>query len=529
MFDWLITNAEIVDGSGGAPVRGDVALLDGKIAAVGRLAGAPAVNSLEARGKVLTPGFVDIHRHGDAAVFRPDYGKAELAQGLTTVLNGNCGLSLAPVCREREDGILRYLSPITGEPPEGRRFPTLAEYFRQASEIPLRLNVGMLAGAGVLRADVAGFSDGELSPEQVRQLHTLLEGTLSDGAAGVSLGLGYAPECFYTTPQLLRALEPLRDSGVVVAVHLRQEGDGVVEALREMIRVARALRTPVEISHLKAIGARNWRRAVPEMLRLIGEARGEGVDVSCDAYPYTAGSTQLIHVLPPEFQSGGPAALTERLRDPRARAQMRRRMETGSDFENITLLVGFANILVCGLRKPGNRRFEGKSLSELAAARGADPFDALFDLLADEECSVSMIDFITAEEDIASILHAPFSSVISDATYPTGSLPHPRVFGMTARLLQHFVRETGTLTLPQAVRKLTRQPADRFGLRGKGRIEAGADADVLVFDPAAVRENGTYSDPSRPVTGMDWVFVNGVPAIAQGVFTGSARGSILKR
>ena len=527
MYDWLITNAKVVDGSGDEPFLSDVALKDGAIAAVGRLSGAPAVNALDVGGAVLTPGFLDIHRHGDAALFRPDYGLAELKQGITTVLNGNCGMSLAPIRSERKAGILQYLAPVTGE--TDRDFSTMAEYLRQAAGTPLRLNAGMLAGMGVLRADVAGFADGPLTQEQYRRLHSLLEDALSDGALGVSLGLGYAPECFYSTEQLIQALAPLKESGTVIAVHMRQEGDGVVDALREMIGVARALHTPVEISHLKAIGKRNWSRAVPEMLRLIARAREEGADVTCDVYPYTAGSTQLIHVLPPEFQSGGTGYLTERLREPDARRAMRQRMETGTDFENITLLAGFENIRATGLRQPENQPLEGRSLAEIAAAWGKDPFDALFDLLAAEACAPSMIDFIAAEEDIAEILHAPFSSVISDSIYPSAGLLHPRVYGMTAHLIEHFVRETRVLTLPQAVRKLTRQPADRFGLRKKGRIEPGADADLLVFDPETIHENGTYADPAQYAAGMDWVFVNGTPAIAGGAFTGTARGKVLRK
>lgn len=529
MLDWLIQNAQIVDGGGGAPYRGDLGIQNGSIAAVGNLAEAQARQTLDAAGRCLTPGFLDIHRHGDAALFRPGYGRAELAQGLTSVLNGNCGLSLAPVKGPHKREILRYLAPITGEIPEDREFPALAEYFRQARETPLALNAGMLAGMGTLRADAAGFEAGSLDDGQYRQLHALLETALGDGALGVSLGLGYAPECFYTTEQLIRALEPLRRSGTVITVHMRQEGDGVTDALREMLNVARALQTPVEISHLKAIGRRNWRRAVPEMLTLIAQARDEGLDVACDVYPYTAGSTQLIHVLPPEFQRGGTEALTAALGVPSVRAEMRRRMETGTDFENISALVGFENIRATSLQLREHRQFEGKSIAEIAAAWGRDPFEALFDLLERERCTVSMIDFITHEDDIADILRAPFSGVISDATYPTSGLLHPRVYGAFPRLLQTYVRGREVLSLPEAVRKVTRLPADRFGLTKKGRIAPGADADLCLFRPENFQETGTYGDPARLAAGMDYVFVNGIPAVEDGRFTGRNSGALLSR
>ena len=526
MFDYLIRNAQIIDGSGAPAFSGDVAVSGGTIAAVGQLGSIPAARVIDGGGRYLTPGFIDIHRHGDAALFRPGYGRAELAQGLTTVLNGNCGLSLAPVAGPHREETLRYLTPIVGSMPEGRDFPTLADYRSQASRVPLALNTGMLVGMGTLRALTAGFQDRPLTDGEYRQLHGLLEQALADGALGVSLGLGYAPECFYTTDQLIRALEPLRNSGRVITVHMRQEGDGVVAALKEMLSVARALGTPVEISHLKAIGKRNWGRAVPEMLRLISQAREEGLDITCDVYPYPAGSTQLLHVLPPEFQSGGPEALTAALKDPAARQSIRRRMETGTDFENITALAGFENVLATSLHQPENRPFEGRSIADIAAAQGKDPFDALFDLLASERCAVSMIDFIASEEDITAILCAPFSGVISDSTYP-GGLLHPRVYGTYPRLLETYVRSRAILPLETAVYKITRRAADRFGLSKKGRIEAGADADLCLFDLTRIHETGSWQAPDRLAEGMDWVFVNGVPAIAEGSFTGTAGGHIL--
>lgn len=524
MFDYLIKNIQILDGSGSPAFPGSVALSEGKIAAAGPDVTGESAHVIDGRGRTLTPGFIDIHRHADAAIFRPGFGRAELAQGLTTIINGNCGLSLAPVSGPHSGAVLDYLDPITGRGEAA--FPTLADYRARADRTELPLNAGMLVGMGTLRSCIAGFEERALTDEEYRRLHAALERALADGALGASLGLGYAPECFYTTVQLIRALEPLRRSGRVVTVHMRQEGDGVVDSLKEMLEVARALETPVEISHLKAIGRRNWRKAVPEMLSLIVRAREEGLDVMCDAYPYPAGSTQLIHILPPEFQAGGIEQLTAALRDPADRSQMRRRMENDSDFENIVALVGFENIRAASMRLPENAAFEGCSIAEIAAAKGKDPYDALFDLLAEERCAVSMIDFIAHEADIEDILRSPFSGVISDATYPAG-LAHPRVYGAFPRLLEVYVKERGVLTLPEAIYKMTCQPAERFHLTGKGRIMAGADGDLCLFDPAGVHETGTWRKPDRLAQGMDWVFVNGVPAIAEGAFTGSASGTCL--
>ena len=526
MLDTKIVNARVIDGSGRAAVPADVGILGGKIAAIGDLKETAAGETIDARGRALTPGFLDIHRHADLAILSPDFGDWELRQGLTTIVNGNCGLSAAPLAGPHRQEVRRYLAPITGDAGE-LCFPTVGEYFRQCASLPL--HAGELIGMGTLRANAAGFRPGPLTAAETAAIQSALERALSDGALGVSLGLGYAPESYETTEELISLLSPLRRSGVVISVHMRQEGDGVEAALAEMLRVARALETPVEISHLKAIGRRNWRRAVPNMLRAMEKARAEGLDVSCDVYPYSAGSTQLIHVLPPESHAGGLEALTARLRDGEARAAIRRRMETGSDFENITLLVGFENVRPTGLRTPEYAPYEGTPLSEIARDRGQDPFDALFDLLAAEGGTPGMIDTIASEEDIAEILRAPFSSVISDATYPGTGLLHPRVTGMTAELLRHFVRERQDLTLEEAVNRLTLRPAERYGLAAKGRIALGADADLCLFDPEGFRPVGTYADPSRAAAGMDWVFVGGCPVLREGRRTGERPGGVLRR
>ena len=527
MLDTLIRGARVIDGSGRAAFTADVGIRNGTVEAVGALGEARALETIDAAGRVLTPGFIDIHRHADAAVFREDFGRAELCQGLTTLVNGNCGMSLAPLAGAHAGECAAYLAPITGDIPPALRFASLADYFKAARERGLPLSCAELIGMGTLRTLAAGFATGDLSPLELRDLHYHLEAALADGACGVSLGLGYAPEIFYSTDGLIRALAPLHKSDVPICVHMRQEGDGVVDALREMLTVARALQTPLEVSHLKAIGTRNARRAVPEMLALIGRAREDGLDIMCDVYPYTAGSTQLIHVLPPEFQEGGTQALTRRLLDPAVRREMRARMETGDDFENITLLVGFENVAAIGLKTEAYQRFEGESIAEIAKTLGKDPFDALFDLLAAERCETGMIDFIAHEADVRGILRAPFSGVISDATYPSAGRVHPRVYGTFARLIEKYVVQERVLTLEQAVHKVTGQAAARFGLTGKGRIAAGMDADLLLFSPEEIRERGTYTSPDVPAAGFDEVFVLGERAVRGGAYCGGRNGEML--
>jgi N-acyl-D-aspartate/D-glutamate deacylase len=309
---------------------------------------------------------------------------------------------------------------------------------------------------------------------------------------------------------------------------MRQEGDEVVQALEEMLSVARELKMPMQISHLKAIGKRNWNRCVPKMLEMLRQAREEGVDVTVDVYPYPAGSTQLIHVLPPEFQAGGMDALTAALLDPEKRAIMRRRMETATDFENLSLLVGWENIQATSLRRPENQIYEGKNIIEIAAMQDKDPYDAVFDLLASEHCAPSMIDRITHQDDIDRILKEPYSCVISDATYPENGLMHPRVFGNIPHLLEEYVRVRNLLTIEEAVHKITGLPAERFGLAGKGVIAPGMDADLCLFDLSNIRQTGTWTRPDRHAAGMDTVFIMGRPALLDGVFTDHFGGCVLE-
>ena len=527
MFDILIRGGSVADGTGRPAFAADVAVSGGRIAAVGDLRGASAAQVWDASGKTVTPGFIDIHRHADAALLRPGFGAAELCQGLTTIVNGNCGLSAAPFGGAHGDAIRDYLRPITGAIPPELVTDTLAGYFACLPALPV--NVGMLVGAGVLRADVAGYELEHLADGHYRALHRQLERALADGALGVSLGLGYAPECFYTTRELIRALEPLAGQNIPLTVHMRQEGGGVCQSVEEMLLVARELRIPLHISHLKAMGRDNWGKKIPQALSMLQRAKDEGMDVGCDVYPYTAGSTQLLHILPPEFLEGGMDAVVRRLRDPAARRELAQRIETGDGFDDIARLAGWDGIYLTSLHCPEDHPFLGKSLAQIAALTGQDPLNCCCDLLVREDCQITMIDFMASEEDIAAILQSELSNLISDATYPTEGMPHPRVYGTFPRLIQHFVMEKHILTPEQAVRKMTALPAKALRLRGKGIIAVDMDADLCVFDPAQLRENGDYQHPCRMASGLDAVLVAGEAAVIHDTYTGAQAGTAIRR
>ncbi len=510
LFDILIRNGRIIDGSGAPAFNADMGIKDGRIAAYGNLSTAEAGQVIDASGYTVTPGFIDIHRHADAEAFRKGYGELEMAQGLTTIVNGNCGLSVAPIPEYAKKEICDYLRPITGE--IGADVPTrsMKAYLEGVKDSPI--NSFMLAGAGTVRAGVAGYKKLRLDDEDYDKIHRSLEQAFSEGALGVSLGLGYAPECFYTTDELIRALKPVENTDIPITVHMRQEGSGVVGSVREMLQVGKALNCPVHISHLKAMGRINWQKKIPEALKLMEKAREDGLDVSCDVYPYTAGSTQLMHILPQDMLEGGTEAALARIKDADGRKILSGRIEgtiNGPEFDNIAKLAGWDGIFVTSVKTLKNKNCEGKSIAQIAAERGTGAIDACCDLLAEEDGMVTMIDFMASEDDIEMILKDPFSNLISDSTYPTEGLRHPRVYGTFTRMIEHFVREKHTLDLEKAIEKMTSLPAKALRIKGKGLIREDYDADICIFKPEELHECATYTDPHRRSAGMKAVIVEG--------------------
>ncbi|WP_101909522.1 N-acyl-D-amino-acid deacylase family protein [Marasmitruncus massiliensis] len=529
MYDLVIRDGTVIDGSGAPGIRADLAIKNGKIAQISRQISESAQQAIDAGGRYVTPGFIDIHRHADINLFLPSFGEAELRQGLTTIVNGNCGLSVVPCPPAHRAEIFRFLQPVIGEAALPADFSTMGEYLSLAEQMPLPLNVGMDIGNGTVRAAVKGYQTGRLTREELAAARRFLHDSLEAGALGVSLGIVYAPENCYDADGFVEVLRPMKEFGVPLVTHIRGEGDLFHQSLYEVIDIARRLEVPLHVSHLKCIGKRNWGHGVKKALEILAKARASGMDVSYDVYPYTAGSTQLIQILPPDYLEGGVEEMVRRLKDPAKRRELAEILRQPQDyFENLVSSIGWGNIRMSTLTLPENQKYVGKSVSEIAATQGKDPCECVCDMLADEQCKISMVDFITSEDDICTILRDPYSSVISDSVYPTGGVPHPRLYDTFPRILQTYVRERGVLTLEQAIHKMTALPACVYHLK-KGLLQEGADADVNVFALENIQTDATYEDPKRFATGFDYVLVNGEIAVNHDRMTHKPAGKVLRR
>lgn len=534
-MDYIIKNGQIIDGLKHKPFSGDILIRNGIIQEISGHIEAPAdfptENILDANGAYVTPGFIDIHRHGDWQALC--HGDDELLnrQGLTTVVNGNCGLSVAPAGQKYTQQIYDFLGSVTGKLPQNP-FPlmeSMGNYMNVLAETGRSVNTGMLAGNGTIRASVKEYTSGKLSTDELHQVWKNLEESLSAGALGISLGIAYAPEFEYDRDGLIQALQPLKNSNIPITTHIRNEGDGILPALREVITIAEELHIPLHVSHLKCIGQKNWGDTPHKILQLFDEASQRDVKIDFDLYPYLTGSTQLLHLLPPEFQESGTDAICQRLADPACRKAITEVLKQPSEiFENIVELAGFERIYVSTLHTPQYAPYAGKSIAEIAERLGKDSYDTLYDILLAERCEVTMLDTIASEDDMLYFLKDARANLISDAIYPAGGKYHPRVYGAFPKLLTDYVRDRKIFAIEDAIYKMTAKPAQVLGIN-RGILSKGMPADMNVFHLKNLQVHADFQNPDRFCTGFDYVFVNGQPAVSHDKYLNPVSGMILKR
>jgi N-acyl-D-amino-acid deacylase len=487
-LDLALIGGTVVDGTGHPAVRADVGIANGRIVSVGQL-DRRARRTIDASGLVVAPGFIDVHSHDDLAVVQSPGVEFKVMQGVTSDVVGNCGMGVAPVSPAFRRYYETFLASVLGETADFG-WATTREYYEVVESAGPSLNVACLVPHGLLRLAVMGMEPRAASDAELVQMKDLLDQALAAGGIGLSSGLIYPPGIFATTEELVELCRVVARHGGLYASHIRDEGDHLLEAVGEAIRIGEEAGVPVEISHHKATGRANWGR-VSESLRLIEEARARGLDVTVDVYPYTAGSTVLGVLV-----AGGL------------------RHEENPD-----------QVLIASA--PRHPELEGKTLEALAQMKGVPPLEVARSLLQEDPSVVAVV-FGIAEEDVRRVMRHPAAMFGSDGLPSTGGKPHPRLYGTFARVLGTYVREKKVLTLEEAIHKMTGLPAAKHRLAGRGQVAPGYRADLTIFDPTSVADLATYQEPRRHPAGIRHVIVNGEVVADDGRHTGKAAGSILR-
>ena len=502
--DIVIRNGAVFDGTGAAGREMDVVITSGKIAAATRRASERGAVEIDARGRAVAPGFIDIHSHGDGSLWEDPRSESLVRQGITTIVVGQDGSSRAP-----------RKAAAPGDEARGQ-FDTFRDLWASLAQLRPAVNVASMVGLGTIRDVVVGGDNRPATADELARMERHVRAGLADGACGVSTGLEYTPGAFAPLDELIALCKPLAGTGLPYATHMRNEDDNVLEAIDEAIAVARGANCALQISHLKTQGPRNWGKLDAAFAR-VAAARSAGFDVAFDRYPYIAYQTGLTNLFPVWSRDGSTDAFLARLAD--ASTADRIRAET---LAKVELIGGWNDVLVANVSNPGDRAAEGMRLDAYAAAQHAEPYPTAVALLQRNHGNVGMVGFAMSEENLARILAHPQGMVCSDggAFAIDGPShrghPHPRGLGTFPRVLGRYVREKKALTLEQAINKMTALPASRIHLRDRGRIAPTMAADVVVFDPSSVIDTATYEDPFQYPTGIDVVVVNGAIALRDG-------------
>ncbi len=524
MFDLLIKQATIIDGTGKSGWTGDVGVKDGRFTAI-----SPAIESTTAgktiagEGLVLAPGFIDIHCHSDDTWLEDPLSEIKLKQGVTLEVVGNCGTSLFPLEPATRDLALADAISDMGKYDNSMDGLSFKDYRSVLEKKGLAINIMGLVGHGTLRIAAMGFSDIRPDADQMAHMKTLLDLAMDQGAVGMSTGLIYAPGIFAKTPELIELSHVVAKRGGFYASHIRNEAEAVLAAIDEVITIGEQAGIPVQISHLKITGDKNW-GLVDQVIEKLIHARKRGLDLTCDVYPYFSSRTTLSALIPPWAIEGGVETLRLRLKDGVQKKRIIHDIRYGiPGWEDMYHNAGWKKITISQVRSPENKDVEGKTVAEIAQERNADPFELILELIEQDGNGVKIISETMNEENVTTFLKLPFAMVGSDSGFSRGK-PHPRLYGTFPRVIRRFVRELKVLALEEAIFKMTGLTAQRLNLKDVGQIKEGFRADAVLFDPQTFGDTATYDHPCRFPEGLRMVIVNGVVVIDGPDHTGAAPG-----
>ena len=526
-FDLLIKNGKIIDGTGNPWFKGDIGIKNGKIIEVGRISPEKKMDRvIDARGLIVAPGFIDMHAHDDLMFFRDIYNKPKLFQGVTTVVVGNCGTSPAPVNKKTLKILKSYLGIIHGKNIDFDWF-SYGEYLNKLESLGnLGTNFVGLVGHGTLRIAVMGMNDRNPTEKELKKMKKLVSQSMNDGAFGVSSGLIYPPGVYSKAEELVELLKDVAKHGGIYSTHIRDEADHLFSALDEAIRIVVEAKVPVEISHHKAAGKSNWGK-IDKTLKMIEEARKNGVDITVDAYPYLAGASFLGAILPPFAHEGGEEKLKERCKDPKERGRIKEFIEEKTDWQNFIKQTGCENIVLA--YSPNYPEFIGKNILEISKKWNKSIYDTIFEIIANDGADAEMIIFMMNGKDLEKVISCPYTMIGTDGVDKGIGIPHPRTYGTFPRILGVYVRDRKLLNIEEAIRKMTSFPAQKIGLKDRGLVKEGFWADIVVFDADGIIDKATYKEPRNKPEGIEYVIVNGVISVEKGDLTGKREGKVLKK
>ena len=531
-FDLLIKNGRLIDGTGNPYYEADIGISNGRIDCIRRdIDPEGAQRVLDAHGLVVAPGFFDAHSHDDLYLLVNPACDEKVLQGVTTDVIGNCGFSPAPISEGFRVDIRDALGIVGAQhiPKEDLEIQSFGDYLRRLEAIGPGINVIPLVGHSTVRIAVIGSANRAPTDSELKRMKELVAGAMKEGAFGISTGLIYAPGNYAKTDEIIELGNVISKFKGVYVTHVRSESDSVIPAIAEAIAIGEEANLPVHISHHKVAGKNNWGKSV-ETLKMMAEARARGVGVTCDQYPYRAGSTFLAALLPPSILADGPEVFPQKLRDSKIRDAVVEEIEKGGggQWENLIKRSGFDNIVIA--MSLGHHDYTGKSIAEIAEIENKSPYDVIFDLVVEEKRGTIAILFAMDEKDIQRIMHNPFTMIGTDGIpgFGTGKV-HPRLTGTFPRILGRYVREQGVLSLEEAIRKMTSLPARTFGVKQRGLLMEGFDADIVIFNPKTIIDKSTYEDPQQKPEGISYVLVNGEIAVEDGEVTGATSGKVLRR